>query len=122
MSLIRNGFRKAGQYVTNHPMIVGLAGAGGVLGAADVLKELSQEEQELVLGAAVEAERGGGGEILGMSSATLIGAAAVLEIMESEDDENRASSSNINAADDMASDARVKVIVNEQRKSTPRKR
>ena len=103
-------------------MIGGLAAAGGVLGAAGVLKKLNQDEQELVLDAAVEAESQGGGQVLGMSSATLIGAAAVLAIMENEEDEDRATARGVNAADDMASDVRVNDIANKQRKPASRRR
>ena len=103
-------------------MIAGLAAAGGVLGAAGVLRKLNQDEQELVLDAAVEAESQGGGQVLGMSSGTLIGAAAVLAIMENDEDEDRTTARDVNAADDMASAARVKDIANKQRRPTSRNR
>ena len=45
MSLIRDGFRKAGQYLNNHRLIAGLAGAGGVLGTVGILQKLRQNEQ-----------------------------------------------------------------------------
>ena len=122
MTLIRDGLRKAGQYLNNHRLIAGLAGAGGVLGTVGILQKLSQNEQHLVLDAALEAEREGGGKVLGMSSGTLLGAAVVLEMMENDEDESKTISSNVKAADDRASDVRVEDLVNKQRRSTPRNR
>ena len=122
MSLIGSSFRKAGSYLNNHRMIAGLAAAGGVLGAAGVLRKLNQDEQELVLDAAVEAESQGGGLVLGMGSGTLITAAAVLAITENEEDEDRTTTSDANAVDDMASDVRVRDIANKQTKPASRRR
>ena len=93
-----------------------------MLGTVGILQKLSQNEKDLVLDAALEAEREGGGEVLGMSSGTLLGAAVVLEMMENDEDEGRTISSKVNAADDRASDVRIKDIVNKQRRPTPRNR
>ena len=122
MSFIRNGFRKAGNCLNNRRIIGGLAAAGGVLGIVGILQKLSQNEHDLVLDAALEVEREGVGEILAISSGTFIGAAAVLEIMENDEDENSIASKDLKAADDGVRDVRVKALVNKQRRSTPRRR
>ena len=49
MHLIKNGFRKAGEYAREHPVITSLLAGGSVLGTAGVLQKLSQDEQEAVL-------------------------------------------------------------------------
>lgn len=68
MSLIRVNFRKAGQYLNNHRLIARLAGAVGAAGAAGTLHKIRQDEQDLVLDAALDAEHEGGDEVPGISS------------------------------------------------------
>ena len=65
MSLIRDDFRKAGQYLNNHRLIARLAGAVGAVGT---LHKIKQDEQDLVLDAALDAEHEGGDEAPGISS------------------------------------------------------
>ena len=62
MSLIRDDFRKAGQYLNNHRLIARLVGAVGKL------HKIRQDEQDLVLDAALDAEHEGGDEAPGISS------------------------------------------------------
>ena len=65
MSLIRDAFRKAGQYLNNHRLIARLAGR---VGAAGALHKIRQDEQDLALDAALDAEHEDGDEAPGISS------------------------------------------------------
>ena len=62
MSLIRDDFRKASLYLNNHRLIARLVGAVGTL------HKIRQDEQDLVLDAALDAEHEGGDEAPGINS------------------------------------------------------
>lgn len=83
---IQSGFRKAGQVIANNPVPVALVGGGSALGIAGVLQSMSPQDQDAVIGEAIAQENEGGGEVLGMSSASLLAGAAILGVIGMEDD------------------------------------
>ena len=88
MQAIKTGFRKAGDYARQHPVVSGLVVGGSVLGTVGILKGLTKDEQQEVVGAAIQAEQDGGGEVLGLSSGSLLGAAVVMGILDEFQDED----------------------------------
>ena len=74
--------RKAGQILKAHPVKSTLAGAGGILGLAGVLKTLSPKEQEMVLNEAIPQEDENQATVYGVTGGSLMAAAALLALTE----------------------------------------
>lgn len=70
-----------------HPVTTTLVGGGSILGILGTLKALSKPEQDAVVDAAIAAEQeGGDGTVLGVSSASLLAAAALTGMFEEDED------------------------------------
>ena len=79
--------RKAGELIKAHPMTTALVGGGSILGIAGTLKALSKPEQDAVVDAAIAAEQDkGDGTVLGVSSASLLAAAALVGMTDGDED------------------------------------
>ena len=78
---------KAGDLMRKYPITsTTLGGGGSILGLIWALKSLSKPEQDAVLDAAAAEEEGSDATAYGLSSGSLLGAAAILAVMDQDED------------------------------------